>query len=396
MTERYFPISEYERRWDLVHAEMRRRGVETAVVWGRSGGTYDRASDIYYLSNYYGNNSGQGFDNALQNCRAFSAVILRAGEKPELIIEESSPHLNLLATDRFHSTWDPVTAVAECLRARKDKGPVAFLGTDFFSMKHWRELEAATPGVTWQFEDDIVRKVRRVKSTPELDAYREGGLIASRACTLLIEGLLSGKSEAEAAGDAAREVVRSGGAIHMIPISHGDKIDNMCRNPLPGYSHDTPKAGDLIRGFVYGPMFQGYYLDPGRTVVAGRKPTHAQRELVESCVEVTDALLAALRPGLKVKELVALGDKLKAGLNVEDDEMAKKFPLYGHGLGLFFEQPIFSVAMGYGEDEFVEGMVAGIEVFFARPGIGSVGFEQNAIVTSNGIELLTKTPMLWW
>src|SRR5690349_22594674 len=99
MADRYFPISEYERRWALVEAEMRRRGVETAVVWGRSGGTYDRASDIYYLTNYYGNNSGQGFDNDLQSCRAFSAVILRAGEKPELIIEETSPHLNLLATD---------------------------------------------------------------------------------------------------------------------------------------------------------------------------------------------------------------------------------------------------------------------------------------------------------
>lgn len=396
MTERYFPISEYERRWSLAHAEMRRRGVETAVVWGRSGGTYDRASDVYYLTNYYGNNSGQGFDNDLQNCRAFSAVILRAGEAPELIIEETAPHLNLLATDRIVSTWDPVRTVADRLNARRNTGPIGFLGTDFFSMKHWAQLQAATPGITWQFEDDTIRRIRRVKSLYELDAYREGGLIASRACNLLIEGLLSGMSEAEAAGEAAREVVRSGGAIHMIPISHGDKIDSMCRNPLPGYSRDTPKPGDLVRGFMYGPMFQGYYLDPGRTVVAGRKPTSAQRELIESCVKVTDELLAALKTGMSVRELVELGDRLKADLNVEDDEMAKKFPLYGHGLGLFWEQPIFSTAMGFGDDEFVEGMVVGIEVFFARPGVGSVGFEQNAILTSNGVELLTTTPMLWW
>ena len=47
------------------------RGVATAVVWGRSGGTYDRASDIYYLTNYYGNNSGQGFDNDLAELPGF-------------------------------------------------------------------------------------------------------------------------------------------------------------------------------------------------------------------------------------------------------------------------------------------------------------------------------------
>ena len=41
-------------------------------------------------------------------------------------------------------------------------------------------------------------------------------------------------------------------------------------------------------------------------------------------------------------------------------------------------------------------MAMGVEAFFGREGQGSTGFEQNIIVVKNGIEILTKTPMLLW
>ncbi|MBT4906581.1 MAG: aminopeptidase P family protein, partial [Rhodospirillaceae bacterium] len=43
---RFFPNEEYEARWTAVESEMRRRGLETAVVFGRSGGTNDRCGDV--------------------------------------------------------------------------------------------------------------------------------------------------------------------------------------------------------------------------------------------------------------------------------------------------------------------------------------------------------------
>jgi len=44
-----FSRDEYEARWASVYAEMRRRGYETAVLWQRSGGGYDRAGNVWYL-----------------------------------------------------------------------------------------------------------------------------------------------------------------------------------------------------------------------------------------------------------------------------------------------------------------------------------------------------------
>ena len=75
----------------------------------------------------------------------------------------------------------------------------------------------------------------------------------------------------------------------------------------------------------------------------------------------------------------------------------KKGPLYGHGNGLFFEAPTISTKVpGFADFVLEENMVIGLEAFFSRSGVGSAGFEQNAIVTADGSELLTRTPMLWW
>jgi len=393
MTARHFPVEEYEGRWSRVHEEMRRRGLPTAVVWGRSGGTFDRAGDVLYLTNYYGNNSGQGYDNPYTHCRAFSAVILREGQEPELLIDDSWPRMDLIATSRVSWSRNPVNAVAEALRGTV--GRVGLCGSDFFPMKYWNELKEATPDIEWAWVDDLVLVPRKIKSSRELDAVRESGAIASKACTVMIEALIAGKSEAEAAGDAAREVVRRGGAVHMIPCSHGDMIEYFVSNPLPGYSQEEPKPGDLARAFVYGPMFEGYYSDPGRTIVVGGKAGDAQRELLESGAALCDKLLDAIRPGMLVADLARLGDKLVADLGWEKDQAAEKFPIYGHGLGLFFEKPYISTVMGDPDDVFLENMVIGIETFVARKGLGSAGFEQNAIITKDGIELVTTAPMLW-
>jgi len=116
MATRYFPIDEYEHRWRLVHAEMQRRGFDTAVVWGRSGGNYCRCGDVLYLVNYYGNSSGQGLDTPFTNARSFAAVILEGGKPPELQSDEAWPRTDLIATDRIEWSRNTIDAVAQSLK----------------------------------------------------------------------------------------------------------------------------------------------------------------------------------------------------------------------------------------------------------------------------------------
>jgi Xaa-Pro aminopeptidase len=392
----FFPKAEYEARWKNVHAEMKRRGYETAVVFGRSGGTNDRCGDVLYLTNFFSTASGQGYDSQIFEGRSFNSVLLSQGETPELHADEPGLRTEIIATDRIVSSNRPFVDIAQTLRDRKIKGKVALVGSDVVPLKYWRQMQSVAPNIDWQVEDDLVLSCRLIKSAREQEALRIGGETAARGLTRMMEALIMGRSETEAAAEAAREIVRSGGAIHMLPTCFGEHIASFVRNPITGYTHDAPKPGDLVRGWIYGPMFEGYYLDPGRTAVCGNKPTLEKKELVETGARIVEAIIEQIKPGAKVKEVALHGRRLCAQYGTVSNQMSEKWPHFGHGIGLFFEKPYIGPDMCTDEDIFQEGMALGVEAFYGLDGVGAAGFEQNVLVTKTGTEVLTKVPMVWW
>ena len=396
MAERYFSLEEYQERWDKVHDEMARRGYEVAVVWSRSGGGYERCGDVLYLSNFYSQASGQGYDNAVFNARGFSAVILQQGETPELQADEAWPRKDVVSTDRIEWHHNPIKGVADALKGRGIKGKVAFVGTEVLPIKHGRALESYTPEIEWVPEDDLIMEVRRIKSPRELECMREAGEIMTSGLTRYMEGLIAGEMEAEAASAAAAKIIKAGGTIHMAPSCHGDMIHYWVRNQLAGYSQDTPQKGDIVRAWIYGPMREGYWLDPGRTAVCGGNPNSEQKELIETNVRVIETLIDAVRPGVRVMDVAKLGTELMQEAGGEKDQAAEKWPHFGHGVGMFFELPYIGTAMCSEDDIFHASTVIGIEAFVTKSGVGSSGFEQNFIVHEDRNELLTTTPMIMW
>ena len=395
----YFPQVEYEDRWRRVYEELGRRGYEVAVVFGRSGGTYERCGNVLWLTNFYSSVSGHGLRGRTQ---AFSAVILADGEMPELHTGEPAPNPDLLATDRVR--WDvsdptrgadPIASVAAGLRERKVSGPVAMVGFDFLPVLQFQRLEELVPEVTWVAEDRLIETVSRVKSPLELECYRRAGENASAALTALMEGLIEGKTEAEAAGAASYELLSRGGNFQYIPVNHGDTLQYFTRSPLTGFSEDSPQPGDIVRGWIWGPMYQGYWLDPGRTAVCGGKGTDAQHEVIEKCIGIVDALMDAIRPGVSVYEVGELGDKLQAEASPHLAQTGEMFPVYGHGVGMLWQEPMIGTSWPVGHDTFESGMILGVEAFLSEPGVGTADFEQNIILNDDGPELLITTPMRW-
>ena len=397
MSAMYFPQTEYEQRWSKTEAEMTRRGYEVAVIWSRSAGTHERCGDVLYLTNWYSSHSGHEPENPLWSARAHAAVIMQRGQQPHLHMDEPAPRLDMLSTDRVDWHMNPVLGVAQELNRRGITGKVALVGSDFFGVKYMRQLEQATPRITWEFEDDLVQKPRLIKSPRELEAFREGGEIVTLGLNAMFKALLAGRSEREAAADGARIVIARGGVPTLIRCSHGvgAEMTNFARDPLTGASTDAPKDGDLVRAWLMGPMFQGYWLDPGRTTVRG-KPTNAQRDLVEGCGKIVEGVMAAIRPGIKAKELARIGDRLTAEIGGDPDQAGQQWPLYGHSNGLFFERPIYGENTCTDDETIEANMVCSSEAFLMRNGVGSAGFEQNFIVTEKGLELLTRTPMYFW
>ncbi|MFO1149903.1 MAG: M24 family metallopeptidase [Alsobacter sp.] len=391
---RHFPLEEYENRWSRTLEDMRRRGIETAVVFGRGGGTTDNCGDVLYLSNHYAISGGM--DSLIWTARSFAAVLLQQGHPPQLHIDEPEPRRDLVAIDDVRSSHHPFASVAAALAERGVTGPVALVGTHFIPVKYYQQLLDGAPGVTFVPADDLVRQVRRLKSPRELDCYRIAGEAATASLDVLMQGLTSGLSEREAAGRAAQEVVRHGGRIQMIGANHGETLGYDQRFPLTGSSADVPQPGDIVTGTIHAAFYEGYYLDPGRTAVCGGRPTPAQRRLIEATIGIVRRLSDMLRPGVRLLDLAAEGDRLTAAFGGSISPIMKNFPFYGHGIGLGFELPRISTSMSLPQDCAEESMVFGIEAFLAEDGVGAAFVEDILIVGRDGNELLTRSPHAWW
>ncbi len=390
-----FPPDEYVRRWAAVNGEVSQGGFDAAVVWGRGGGSYDRCGDVLYLTNHYSCASGQEVDNPLNTARSFYAVILRPGEMPELIADEPDPRCELIATDRVSGHNNPIAATGQRLAELRAEH-VLLCGSDFLPMRYWTMLQDAAPGVAWTVDDLLVQRPRRIKSAREQDRCRQAGEIATRSLNLLMEGLVGGSTEAEAVGEAVNELLRSGATCQMIPVAHGDQISRWATNPFTGCSTDVPKEGDLVRGWLDSIIFQGYWLDPGRTAVAGGRLSPDQRALVENCIAIVDGVIEAIRPGVLVHDVARLGDALSEKFSEGESQMNDQWPLYGHGTGLYWEHPYIGVKMSDSEDRFEAGMVLGIETFLHIDGVGTAAYEQNLIVHDDANEIITHSPTTWW
>jgi Xaa-Pro dipeptidase len=394
----YFPEDEYEDRWTRVREEMRARGLEWALIWGRSGGTFERYSDILYLSNYYSSQSGHEYDSDEWLGVSFSAMLIGPDEIPELVVDEPDFPPDLLALPSGRVQWEKniIEGAARSVRAHSISR-LALVGTDFLPMKYARVLESELPGVEFAEADDLVRTVRRRKSPRELDCYREVGEKVTAAMDVMVETAVGGGvTQAEVAARGAAELMRRGGVPHMVPVSSGPTLYRHCGDPLLGFSPDVPlQQGDMVRMWIYGPVWQGYWSDPGRTVIVGGKGTSRQQELIEAANEIVVRLMKEIRPRRKLSEIVAMGNEMRAATGTEEDQPGKMWPIYGHGVGLFWEDP-WLMATGADDATFHAGQTYSTEVFLHWPDVGSAGVEQNFIVQEDGNELLTTSDLSTW
>jgi Xaa-Pro aminopeptidase len=399
----YFPRDEYEDRWRKTLGAARERGHDKVLVWGQSGGNYERCGDVLWLTGYFSNQSAHAYDSSVRVASSYQAVLFDGDDEPHLFGDQLDYDASIVATSRTSFHRNLIEAVGEGLRSRGIEGPLLAVGSDFLPLKYDRMLRRALPRVEFVYDDELVRDLRRFKSPRELDAIREAGRNVSAALQALMEQAMKGGTQADAAAAGMAELARRGGFPHMVPVSSGEGIFQFTGDPVAGYSRDVElKDGDMVRAWVYGPAWQGYWLDPGRTGIVGRADRPRQRDLIEKTIEITTKLIEAIQPGGQAMDVIRLGDRLREEAGSGDDPVARMFPLYGHGVGLFWERPVLGEGM-FGEAGtedryavFHEGQTFTVEVFMSWPDVGSAGIEECFIVHEGENELLTTTDLEWW
>lgn len=399
----YFPPAEYEARWVSVYAEMQHRGYETAVVWQRTGGSYDRAGGVWYLAHYASHNIGQeqsGFGVG----QSFAALLLHAGNEPELHVLRAD-HSEFEAIERRHLAIEKIVShpdnlaagLAAYLTGLGIVGRVAYVGDDFLPAEMYRPLLAGSPGIEWVPEDDLMYRLQSHASPREQELYREIGDVSSGALTAFMDGLVRGDRQCDAAAEAGKIIIAAGGGFQRLGCHTGPRGDHAAwDNPLYGYSREAAKPGEIVRAWVVGPVLEGYWIDPGRTSVCGLEPSPDQRALIEEAIATVNRITAEVRPGRTPREVGALVDA-----TVDRSDLG----IYGHGLSTFWLGPLIPAkpfepesrdTLFDADEPFREGQIFTSETFISEPGVGTAGFEDVFIVRDGGNELLTTTPQLFW
>jgi Xaa-Pro aminopeptidase len=235
--------------------------------------------------------------------------------------------------------------------------------------------------------EGIVERLRVRKDAYELETLRRAAELLSQVAQGVFDEVRRGRSERDLAM-AIDWRIRRGGfdrtAFETIVAS----------GPNAALPHAQPGERILTEGDLvvldFGGTYDSYCVDLTRTVSVGPAGSRA-REVYLAVLDAHDRAIAAVAPGRTRFAIDAAARDTLAGYG-----LAEAFGhSTGHGLGLeVHEEP--RVARQRSDDtpspadEIAEGMVFTIEPGAYLPGWGGVRIEDDVLVTSDGVAVLTE------
>ncbi|TMB88935.1 MAG: aminopeptidase P family protein [Chloroflexi bacterium] len=289
-------------------------------------------------------------ENAAATSAHADVIAWRDGEDPYGLVREALEGCARLGVEKEHLS----VLAAEALQAR--------VGA--------RELVDVAPEV---------RRLRRTKSSAELERLARACAITDSVAGQIVQDLRRGQSELEVA-----VAIDAAIASHDASLSFDTLVQSGPNSAVP---HHRPSARKLeARDYVlldFGAAVEGYRADITRMAVVGA-PSARQLEIHDLVLKAHDAAVAAVRPGVTSGDVDAAARKVITAAGLGD----RFFHRVGHGLGLeSHEDP----SLDPGSDTVLEpGMVFTVEPGVYIPGWGGVRIEDDVVVETSGCRLLTK------
>lgn len=229
----------------------------------------------------------------------------------------------------------------------------------------------------------VVEAERRSKDEAEVNAISRACAIADQALAEVAPSLGDGLTEAQVRNRLElrmRELGASGPSYDTI-VAAGPR-----NGALP---HHRPTDTLIEVGHTViidvGALVDGYHSDMTRSFVVGSSSSQ-QRDLYDLVLRAQMAGVAAVRPGLSVKDLDAASRNVIAEAGYGDWFTHGT----GHGVGLLIhEDPFVNRA---GEAILQVGDVVTVEPGIYREGFGGIRVEDLVVVTSDGCRVLTSSP----
>lgn len=262
------------------------------------------------------------------------------------------------------------------------------LELDDLSAADHAELVAKT-NAKIQDASSLVDSVMLIKEPAEIERMRRAAEICDLGAEAAIKFIRPGVMETEIAG-VIENATRAAGSQWNWAVTGGTEVGSGYRQSFSrGWSQPATtkrvQRGDIVTLDIH-PLIDLYCGDLAFNVCVG-EPTAKQRELEKVWKEAIFTMLDNMKPG------IVMGEAARKTRKVIKDAKLEQFAssLLGHGLATDSKMP--PVVSEANESVFEENMFVELVVNITVPAIGGLRTESMVLITRNGPELLTRTPL---
>ncbi|MCS7142683.1 MAG: Xaa-Pro peptidase family protein [Aigarchaeota archaeon] len=360
--------------------EIKERGLDALVAFS---GYQEKEGNVCYLTGHHSAFPPSANDERMFGL-GYTAVLLTQERGPvlftmnapsadeEVYIEGCVPGQNLVS--------NLLTKVKEY---RLDRGSIGIAGTDVVPQMIYDKFVSGLPEARIVPADEIITRMRMVKSPGEIEVMKVGAQIADEGFKTAFEVARVGLKEREVASQVIKTCMEAGADwIARVRIYSG--VPGAQRWPLA--TDRRIASGDIVGMDLVG-WYGNYAFDVLRFWTIG-SPTAAQRDLLESAVKLTEAGVEAVRVGSSGDEVSVKIVSRARELGIESQARP-----WGHAIGIEVVELPYMVPKS--SEPLREGMVFCVEPIVSSH-LGRVSFEDELVVRSGGPEVISKFPKVLW
>ena len=319
-----FSLTERDRRWSLLRAEMKKADFDALIALPHEGHWDQFGCDTRYITQIGGTQTEVGCVLPLEG--DVTAVVRGENE-----IEWWGLAQNWVKDIRpsRRSYGEPVIERLKEVRAAR-VGVVALSGMvrapeGVVPWGTFEKIRNALPAVKFDNATAVMQEVRAVKSAEEIAFIEKAAEIIGKAIDVLISHSKVGAGEHELIAEMLREVVRQGGEpITMMLFGAGGPEVPWAQRV---FTTRKLKAGDLINTEVEG-KYAGYIAQALQPISLGAKPRELEK-IFDATKIIFDRMLKMLKPGIAFGEVAKFYRDEVAAAGYEPDGAL----MHGRGLG---------------------------------------------------------------
>ncbi|MBP2000523.1 Xaa-Pro dipeptidase [Paenibacillus shirakamiensis] len=352
-------------KWNVLQQHMKDNGVHTLLITD--------PKHVYYLTGFLSDPHER-----------FLGLVVPLGEEPLLIVPALDEEAARAATgmERIYShsdTDNPFQILSGALA-----GSIGTLGLekDYVTVTRFEALQDQLGISKYQDIGPWLQHMRVRKSPEEIVKMRHAISLIEQVLHETLPKVTAGVTENELVAEVEYQMRKLG--------ADGPSFDSMVlfgeKTALP---HGVPgsrvlRTGDMVM-FDIGVYAGGYASDITRTFAYGGI-TEEQTRIYNTVLQANEQAIQAIRPGATFASI-----DLAARNLIEEAGYGPQFMhRLGHGLGIDVHE--YPSIHSLNHEKLEAGNVFTVEPGIYVPGVGGVRIEDDILVTTEGVEVLTSYP----